>query len=88
MYSTEIKTIGVYKYNSNQVYNNKNIKTAQQQKRTAKKELQQAIKAKNNIEIKLTNNQYRISQENLKKIITDYETETVQKKLNTPMNKH
>ena len=78
----------MYKYNSNQVYNNKNIKTAHQQKRTAKKELQQAIKAKNNIEIKLTNNQYRISQENLKKIITDYETETVHKKLNTPMNKH
>ena len=78
----------MYRYNSNQVYNNKNIKTAQQQKCTTKKELQQAIKAKNNIEIKLTNNQYRISQENLKKIITDYETETVQKKLNTPMNKH
>ena len=72
----------MYKYNSNQVYNNKNIKTARQQKRTAKKELQQAIKWKNNIEIKLKNNQCKISQENLKKIITDYEIEAAQKKLN------
>ena len=66
MYSTAIKTIGMYKYNSNQVYDNKNIKTARQQKSTAKKELQQVIKTKNNIEIKLKNNQYRISQEYLK----------------------
>ena len=65
MYSTAMKTIGMYKYNSNQVYNNKNIKTAQQQKRTAKTELQQAIKSKNDVEIKLKNNQYRITQENL-----------------------
>ena len=70
------------KYNSNQVYNKKNIKTACQQKRTAKKELQQAIKTKNNMVIKLKNNQYIISQENLKKIITHYETEAAQKKLN------
>ena len=46
VYSTVMKTIGMYKYNSNQVYNNKNTKTARQQKRTAKKELQQAIKKK------------------------------------------
>ena len=72
----------MYKYNSNQVYNNKNIKTDRQQKRTAKKELQQVIKTKNNIEIKLKKNQYRISQENLKKIITDCEIEAAQKKLN------
>ena len=32
--------------------------------------------------IKLKNNQYIISQENLKKIITHYETEAAQKKLN------
>ena len=31
---------------------------------------------------KLKNNQYRISQQNLKKIITNYETEVAQKKLN------
>ena len=72
----------MYKYNSNQVYNNKNIKTAQQQKRTAKTELQQAIKSKNDVEIKLKNNQYRITQENLQKIITDCETEATQKKFN------
>ena len=30
----------------------------------------------------MKNNQYRISQENLKKIITDYEIEAAQKKLN------
>ena len=52
----------MYNYNSSHVYNNKNIKTARQQKRTAKKELQQVIKTKNNMEIKLKNNQYRISQ--------------------------
>ena len=68
----------MYNYNSSHVYNNKNIKTARQQKRTAKKELQQVIKTKN-IEIKLKNNQYRISQKNLKKIITHYETEAAQK---------
>ena len=34
------------------------------------------------MEIKLKNNQYRISQENLKKIITHYENETTQKALN------
>ena len=28
MYSAAMKTIGMYKYNSNHVYNNKNIKTA------------------------------------------------------------
>ena len=72
----------MYKYNSNQVYNNKNIKTACQQKHTAKKELQQAIKTKNDMEIKLKNNQYRISQENLQEIITHYGTEAAQKKLN------
>ena len=78
----------MYKYNSNQIYINGNIKTARQKKRTAKKELQQAIKTKNNMEIKLKNNQYRISQENLKKIITQYETEAAQKKINyvTPNN--
>ena len=32
--------------------------------------------------MKLKNNQYRISHENLKKIITHYETEAAQKKLN------
>ena len=57
-----MKAIGMYNYNSSHVYNNKNIKTARQQKRTAKKELQQVIKTKNNMEIKLKNNQYRISQ--------------------------
>ena len=74
----------MYKCNSNQAYNNKNIKTARQQKHTAKKELQQAIKSKNNIEIKLKNDHYyyRFTQENRKKIITDYETEAAQKKLN------
>ena len=72
----------MYKYNSNQVYNNKNIKTACQQKHTAKKELRQAIKTKNDMEIKLKNNQYRISQENLQEIITHYGTEAAQKKLN------
>ena len=72
----------MYKYNSKQVYNNKNIKAARQQKHTIKKELQQAIKTKNNMEIKLKNEQYRISQEYLKKIITYYETEAAQKKLN------
>ena len=82
VYSTAMKIIGMYKYNSNQVCNNKNIKTAWQQKRTAKKELQQGIKSKNDIEIKLKNNQYRITQENLKKIITGCETEATQKKLN------
>ena len=78
----------MYNYNSNQVYNNKNIKTACQQRHTTKKELQQSIKTKNNMEIKLKNNQYRISQENLKKIITQYETEAAQKKINyvTPNN--
>ena len=85
VHSTTMKTIGMCKDNCNQIYNNKNIKTstkARQQKHTAKKELQQAIITKNNIEIKLKNNQYRISQENLKKIITHYETEAAQKKLN------
>ena len=48
----------------------------------AKKELQQAIKTKINIETKLKNNQYRITQENLKKTIADYETEAAQKKSN------
>ena len=88
VHSTAMKAIGMYKYNSNQVYNNKNIKASRQQKHTAKKELQQAIKTKNNMEIKLKNNQYRISQENLKKIITQYETEAAQKKINyvTPNN--
>ena len=81
-YNMAMKTIGMYKYNPNQVYNSKNIKTARQQKRTAKKQLQQAIETKNNMVIKLKNNQYRISQENLKKIITHYETEAAQKKLN------
>ena len=81
VYITAMKTIGMYKYNSNQVYKNKNIKTARQQKRTAKKGLQKAIKSKNDIDIKLKNNQYRITQENLKKIITDCETEAAQKKL-------
>ena len=57
-----MRAIGMYNYNSSHVYNNKNIKTARQQKRTAKKELQQVIKTKNNMEIKLKNNQYRISQ--------------------------
>ena len=76
-----MKTIGMYKYNSKQVIKNKNIKTARQQKRTAKKGLQKSIKSKNNIDIKLKNNQYRITQENLKKIITDCETEAAQKKL-------
>ena len=76
----------MYKYNSNQVYNSKNIKTAHQQKRTAKKELQQVIKTKNNMVIKLKNNQYRISQEYLKKIITHYEPEAAQKKLNNIYN--
>ena len=52
----------MYNYNSSHVYNNKNIKTARQQKHTAKKELQQVIKTKNNMEIKLKNNQHRISQ--------------------------
>ena len=47
-----MKTIVMYKYNSNQVYNNKNIKTARQQKHTVKKILKQAIKTKNNIEMK------------------------------------
>ena len=73
-----MNAIGMYNYNFSHVYNNKNIKTAHQQKRTAKKELQQVIKTKN-IEIKLKNNQYRISQKNLKKIITHYETEAAQK---------
>ena len=61
VHSTAMKTIGMYKYNSNQVCNNKNIKAARQQKRTAKKELQKAIKTKNDMEIKLKNKQYRIS---------------------------
>ena len=52
VYSTAMKTIGLYKHNTNQIYNNKNIKKARQQKRTAKKELQLAIKTKNNMEIK------------------------------------
>ena len=59
-----MKTIGMCKYNSNQIYDNKNIKTStkvRQQKYTAKKELQQAIIIKNNIEIKLKNSQYIIS---------------------------
>ena len=71
----------MYKYNSNQVYNNKNIKTARQQKHTVKTILEQAIKTKNNMEMKLKNNQYRLSLENLKKIITHYETAAAQKKL-------
>ena len=78
VHSAAMRAIGMYNYNSSHVYNNKNIKTAHQQKRTAKKELQQVIKTKN-IEIKLKNNQYRISQKNLKKIITHYETEAAQK---------
>ena len=68
-------------YNYNQLYNNKNIKTPQQQKCTANRELQQAIKTKNNVELELKNNQYRIIQENLEKINIDYETEAAQKKL-------
>ena len=40
VYSTAMKAIGMYKYNSNQVYNNKSIKAARQQKPTAKKEIQ------------------------------------------------
>ena len=48
-----MKTIGMYKYNSNKVYNNRNIKTARQQKHTVKNELEQAIKSKNDVEIKL-----------------------------------
>ena len=76
-----MKTIGMYKYNSNQVYN-KNIKTAWQQKRAVKKEEPQATKIKNNIEIKLKNTQNRISQENLKSIISYYDTQAAQKKLN------
>ena len=67
VYSTAMKTIGMYKYNSNQVYNNKNSKTTRQQKRTAKKEFQEAIKAKNNIEIKLKHNQYRISHKKIRR---------------------
>ena len=63
MYSTAMKTIAMYKHNPNQVYNNKNIKTAWQQKRTGKKELQQAIKSKIEIEIKLK----KISTESQKK---------------------
>ena len=64
VHSTAMKTIGMCKYNSNQIYDNKNIKTStkvRQQKYTAKKELQQAIIIKNNIEIKLKNSQYIIS---------------------------
>ena len=57
----------MYKYNFNQVYNNKNSKTTRQQKRTAKKEFQEAIKAKNNIEIKLKHNQYRISHKKIRR---------------------
>ena len=45
-YSTTMKTISMYKYNSNKLYNNKNIYTARQQKPIAKKELQKAIKTK------------------------------------------
>ena len=71
----------MYKYNSKQVYINKNIKAACQQRYTIKKELQQAIKTKNHMEIKLKNGQYRISQEHLKKIITYYKTEATQKKI-------
>ena len=37
VYSTAMRTIGMYKFNSNQVHNKKNIITARQQKRTAKK---------------------------------------------------
>ena len=48
-----MKTIGMYKYNSSQVYNNKNIKTARYKKHTVKKELEKAIKTKNNTEIKI-----------------------------------
>ena len=72
----------MYKNNSKQLCNNKNIKTTRKQKCITKKELQQPIKLKNDIEIKLKNNQYRITQENLKNIITDFETETAQKNLN------
>ena len=78
-YSTTMKTISMYKYNSNKLYNNKNIYTARQQKPIAKKELQKAIKTKNNTEI---NNQHRVTKENVKKINTDYETEEALKKLN------
>ena len=35
LYSIAMKSIGMHKDNSNQVYNNKNIKTARQQKRAA-----------------------------------------------------
>ena len=59
VFSTAMKTTGMYKYNSNQVYINANIKTTRQQKRTSKTELQKAIKTKNNMEIKLKNNQYQ-----------------------------
>ena len=78
-YSTTMKTISMCKYNSNILYNNKNIYTARQQKPIAKKELQKAIKTKNNTEI---NNQHRVTKENVKKINTDYETEEALKKLN------
>ena len=43
----------MYKYNSSQVYNNKNIKTARYKKHTVKKELEKAIKTKNNIDLKI-----------------------------------
>ena len=81
IYSSTKKTTVIYKYNSNQVYNNKNSKTARQQKRTVKKRIttsnQNEKYYKNYI-----NKQYRISQENLKKTITDYEIEAAQNKLN------
>ena len=36
VYSRAMKTIGLYKHNTNQIYNNKNIKKARQQKRIKK----------------------------------------------------
>ena len=46
VYSTAMGTIGMYKFNSNQVHNNKNIITARQQKHTAKKNYNKQSKQK------------------------------------------
>ena len=46
LYSAAMRTIGMYKFNSNQVHNNKNIITARQQKHTAKKNYNKQSKQK------------------------------------------
>ena len=52
-------------------YNSKILKQLDNKSVLLKKNYKLAIKSKNDIEINLKNNQYRITQKNLKKIITD-----------------